>query len=120
MDVLSGTARSVNIPSGYEFAGFFMDKMRLYRIGYNDDIDYFADLDGTNITSTRLFDLMNKDRVTVLAVAGKRLVVQYDEETVMRPEGGYTRTGVKLGLISTDDLVSGKRNIDRISSLGKG
>ncbi|MDE7231373.1 MAG: hypothetical protein K2N56_12925 [Oscillospiraceae bacterium] len=119
VDVLSGTSRSVNIPNGYDFGGIFMDKLELYRIGKSDDIAYFADIDGTNITSTRLFDLMNKDRVTILAAAGKKLIVQYDEETVMRPEGGYTRTGVKLGLISIDDLVSGRRNIDRINNLDK-
>ncbi len=119
IDVLSGTTRSVNIPSGYEFAGIFMDKLELYRIGQSDEIAYFADLDGTNITSTKLFDLMNKDRVTVLAVAGKRLIVEYDEESVKRPEGGYIRTGLKLGLISTDDLVSGRRNIEQITNLKK-
>lgn len=119
VNVLNGTTRSVNLPSGYEFAGIFMNKLKLYSIGEGDDITYFSDLDGTGITSTRLLDLMNKDRVTVLAVAGNKLIVQYDEESTARPEGGYTRTGVKLGLISIDDLVSGRRNIDRINNLGK-
>lgn len=118
-NVLSGTTRSVNIPSGYEFRGIYMNKLKLYQIGKGSEITYFADLDGTNITSSKLFDYMGDDRLWVLAVAGDKAIVQYDEEREKRPEGGYTRTGIKLGLISIDDLMSGRRNIDRINNLGK-
>lgn len=121
LNMLNGTTRSVNVPSGYRFDGFFINKMKFTRIteDWSDDATYLTDLDGTNITSTKLLSYLNDDRLWILAVAGDKAVVQYDQEREERPEGGYTITGIKFGLISTDDLMNGRKNIDRIDNLDR-
>lgn len=112
-DIESGETAELNIPEGYQFMGFFADKIILshYPGDHNDRARYFANLNGSNITRSELLtnDGVDIDLITVVGDDALVITGQYGIPSESSP-GAYSCLIPLYALISLDDLYNGRAN----------
>lgn len=121
-DMLTRETSEVNVPSGYRFDGFFLDKMCFTRVteDWSDHNTYLTDLNGENMTASEYVSTtpLGND-YELLGLSSDKAVMIYETEKIpsVRDPGAYSIGKRKVGLISIDDLINGRANFEPIETL---
>lgn len=122
VDLLTGETREVSVPKGYRLDGLFLDKMCFTRIteDWSDKNTYLTDLNGENMTVSEFVSgsPIGTD-YTLLALSSDKALMIYETEKIpsAHSPGAYEIGKRKVGLISIDDLLNGRRNFEPIDTL---
>lgn len=121
-DMLTGETSEVNVPSGYRFDGFFLDKMCFTRVteDWSDHNTYLTDLNGENMTASEYVSTVPfGNDYELLGLSSNKAVMIYEIEKIpsVQNPGAYSIGKRKEGLISIDDLINGRANFEPIDTL---
>ncbi len=122
IDMLTGETSEVNVPSGYRFDGFFLDKMCFTRVteDWSDHNTYLTDLNGENMTASEYVSTVPfGNDYELLGLSSDKAVMIYEIEKIpsVQNPGAYSIGKRKVGLISIDDLINGRANFEPIDTL---